>query len=1114
MKPVVNYISVCSGIEAASVAMSRIPGVDWCPVAFSEIDPFACSVLAYHFPAVPNLGDLSKIRYDKERDELTNGTDSIPLHGRRIHAILGGTPCFVAGTMVLTPGGYVPIETLRVGDEVIAGSGAVRKVEAVGSKMAEVGTLKVLGRPEIDCTPNHPFMCIRMKRDFRRSSPTFMQKIPIDDYTETRADESVGMYVGRVRTMEVPAPPFPKCYEATEEDLMNLAGWYIGDGYIRRFAGKTKKTVVLALCSEGKIKSFVGRFAGRIHFCVGKDGKVAVSCTALADWLSENFGEGAPNKRIPYWVYGRRDAMLLVDGYGTTDGCRVKGGTKFVTVSPALAYGLADLLGDAAVHVVHVPRTTTICGRTVNQRDWYSVDKADNGGIRTKFINGRYASIARSYKHGATGSLRRVYNISVADEHTYIANGLFTHNCQDLSVAGKRAGAERGSGTRSALFYEYARLVDEIRPDWILWENVPGVLSSRDGRDFYAVQDSLVDCGYGLAWRILDAQYTVVDGFPRAVPQRRKRVWLVGCAGGDEHAAAQILFERPGLLGDTPPSREAGKGFACPVGYRVAGDDRLVGFTAKSCGNGQLNQTELEEVAKTLDTAQAVCIGKEAYNIGEAGQGSLNISEDGTAQTVRADTHLSAVAVATFENHAQDSRVKEIEVSDMRSQKDGTGGNNLPLVVASSATFGKTGHAVNAAGDGEKYAPVEVAQTLNTFQNQSDARAVDLVVAIDGNKLLKNERAGGSGLGVSTENVMYTETARDAKHHAVAVRTANTHANGHGVAEEVSHTIDLAQGQAVAIFENHAQDSRVRPTDAMPTMGASNANSAGVSGNNPLVVFSKASHARNKNSDGERYEASEVAQTRNTFDNGESRAQEVVCSVVGFSHSNSNTSIQTKPTPECSMTLRSVPTDEGAAVISVDRLNQSTATEVMHTIKANAATGDGEPTVSIGFKAGQSANGGLGDEREVSPTLAAQPSALEPTVAVGVDTFNQTLTGDVSRTLNSSATDTDHIPVVLHHIVRRLTVIECSRLQGFPDLWLKFPTGHMRKIDKAEYDYLYGIPELRKYLRTPADSLRGEYETDLPSDSAAYRALGNSMATNCVEWILRRIVAAMRLGII
>lgn len=149
--------------------------------------------------------------------------------------------------------------------------------------------------------------------------------------------------------------------------------------------------------------------------------------------------------------------------------------------------------------------------------------------------------------------------------------------CQDLSVAGLRKGAERGSGTRSALFFEYARLVEELRPRILLFENVPGMLSSNQGRDFLYMQSALVDCGYSLAWRILDAQYTVVDGFPRAVPQRRKRVWLVGCLGADESVPAQILFERPGVLGDTPPRREAGQGFAAPLGYCVERDDCVVG---------------------------------------------------------------------------------------------------------------------------------------------------------------------------------------------------------------------------------------------------------------------------------------------------------------------------------------------------------------------------------------------------------------------------------------------------------------------------------------------------------------------------------------------------------
>lgn len=153
--------------------------------------------------------------------------------------------------------------------------------------------------------------------------------------------------------------------------------------------------------------------------------------------------------------------------------------------------------------------------------------------------------------------------------------------CQDCSIAGKRAGMAEGSGTRSSLAFEYARLVEELRPRIILWENVGGVLSSNRGLDFAAFLRSLVERGYSLAYRVLDAQYTVVDGFPRAVPQRRKRVWLVGCAGTDESVPAQILFEFPRLLGDTPPRRQAGQGFACPVGYCASGDDRVVGGTGR-----------------------------------------------------------------------------------------------------------------------------------------------------------------------------------------------------------------------------------------------------------------------------------------------------------------------------------------------------------------------------------------------------------------------------------------------------------------------------------------------------------------------------------------------------
>lgn len=148
--------------------------------------------------------------------------------------------------------------------------------------------------------------------------------------------------------------------------------------------------------------------------------------------------------------------------------------------------------------------------------------------------------------------------------------------CQDVSVAGLRRGMQRDSGTRSSLAFEYARLVEELRPRIILWENVPGVLSSRNGLDFRAFLGSLVERGYCCAWRVLDAQFTRTQSFPFAVPQRRRRVWLVGCLGTDESVPAQILSLVEGLRGDPPPRRETGKGSASPAGYRDDRDDRVV----------------------------------------------------------------------------------------------------------------------------------------------------------------------------------------------------------------------------------------------------------------------------------------------------------------------------------------------------------------------------------------------------------------------------------------------------------------------------------------------------------------------------------------------------------
>jgi DNA (cytosine-5)-methyltransferase 1 len=114
--------------------------------------------------------------------------------------------------------------------------------------------------------------------------------------------------------------------------------------------------------------------------------------------------------------------------------------------------------------------------------------------------------------------------------------------CQDLSVAGKRAGLV---GQRSGLFWEIARLVEETQTEYFIIENVPGLLSSNNGKDFGVVVGTMADLGYSLSWRVLDAQHF-------GVPQRRKRVFIVGRRGADSTSPAEILFNSQGRRGSTP----------------------------------------------------------------------------------------------------------------------------------------------------------------------------------------------------------------------------------------------------------------------------------------------------------------------------------------------------------------------------------------------------------------------------------------------------------------------------------------------------------------------------------------------------------------------------------
>ncbi|MCB0636260.1 MAG: DNA (cytosine-5-)-methyltransferase [Lewinella sp.] len=210
--------------------------------------------------------------------------------------------------------------------------------------------------------------------------------------------------------------------------------------------------------------------------------------------------------------------------------------------------------------------------------------------------------------------------------------------CQSFSVAGLRKGLDDPRGN---LMLTYLAIADRYRPKWLVWENVPGVLSSNGGRDFGTFLGALGQLGYGWAYRVLDAQYF-------GVPQRRRRVFVVGCLGGWQRAAA-VLFERHSLQGHPAPSRGAGQGTARgfetgPSGGRLTDLAPTIDCRAKNGpiqnqlgvgvmevipevtrpltaamgtkwnGNGDLESSLIPSIVGTLTANMVGCAGTPGYN--------------------------------------------------------------------------------------------------------------------------------------------------------------------------------------------------------------------------------------------------------------------------------------------------------------------------------------------------------------------------------------------------------------------------------------------------------------------------------------------------------------------
>lgn len=421
----------------------------------SDIEPGPCAIEQYHAHGddCPNLGDITGI-----------DLDDLPA----VDAVAGGSPCFPAGSLVLTDRGLIPIEQVRVGDLALTHLGNWKRVIDTGSHIGDTIVLKGQGTPGIECTPNHPFLAGHRCRGTWDNGRRAYQTMFVEDGWIPAADMMGRMWLnmgGNVPALPIPGFDFTGCQTRDirlSAPFFYFVGRWLGDGWLNI----VKRT--------GREVSYMKR----VFVCDSFDRE-----DELCDWLEKNFGEGAPNRTIPAWAFGMkrewREALLA--GYTDSDGCPLPNGAgwRAATVSRRLSIGvemLAAGLGypGSASSIVNRRPSAVIEGRIVNENPQYPVSWYTHAR-KSVLCNSGFWGHVRKIEAGRSNV--RVYNLSVEDDESYTVDGIAVHNCTDVSSAGKRAGMV--SGTRSGLWSYQAELVGQTRPALVCWENVAGCLSGR-----------------------------------------------------------------------------------------------------------------------------------------------------------------------------------------------------------------------------------------------------------------------------------------------------------------------------------------------------------------------------------------------------------------------------------------------------------------------------------------------------------------------------------------------------------------------------------------------------------------------------------------------------------
>ena len=468
----VKVLSLFDGMACGMLAMQKA-GVDVEEYTAYEVDKYAIKTATHNFPMIKECGDVFAADFTQYKD---------------IDYIVGGSPCFTKGHLVLTDTGYKDISEIKVGDMVLTHTGLYKKVLRTSKREAKTYELKIMGFPTFITTANHPFYTISKEKvsykEYIESNPHSWRKFSENpEWVEVKnlsKDHFCGQYIVHSNnTNEF----------NIDEEMAYILGRYVADGHIRKSKRPQRKNsfqyqVILSI-GEKKIEQFKSRVQNHKFTCVKHSQSVFRCIFNSIDLLNfietQGFGKGAYNKNIPEFIYNlpKEIQLAFIEGYISGHGYYDKSydGYSVSTVSPKLAFGLQRLITEVYCTNVSVVKHSNDRKHYIDGREIHSNYPLYNIIFKNSIRKQTVAHIQNNIMWTKVKSVKptletkTVYNIEVEEDHSYTVNNCIVHNCTYWSIAQKNNRETEASGLGWELFSQYVRALREVKPKFFIYEN-------------------------------------------------------------------------------------------------------------------------------------------------------------------------------------------------------------------------------------------------------------------------------------------------------------------------------------------------------------------------------------------------------------------------------------------------------------------------------------------------------------------------------------------------------------------------------------------------------------------------------------------------------------------